>query len=178
MAGREGHTQASKLIRQEKVYRLVIRGLTPKEIARHFEVTERTVERDSREIKVSLMQAVLAQDVRSLKLAEAELQELWREAWVLYHRAPREIPMKQGGRIVIVREEDRPIKTRLLNEMRAISAEKNRLVFPQIPTAMPQTDGRSSEEPVADFIKALPESLRKEVVAHIERKSRTLENDS
>lgn len=177
MTGREGHTQASKLIRQEQVYKLFLRGVTPQEIAKHFDITDRTVERDVGEIKANLMETVLAQDLRSLKLAYAELRELWRETWVLYHRPSREVPMKRGDRIVMAKEDDRPIKIRLLTELRGISAEMNRLIFPQGPTATPPTGAPSPEQAVADLIKTLPESLRKEIIAEIERNSNTLEND-
>lgn len=52
-------------------------------------MTERTIQLHFPEIKASLFQLIQVRELRSLKLALLELDELSREAWVLYHRPAR-----------------------------------------------------------------------------------------
>jgi len=81
-------------------------------------VTERTIQLDFQEIKTSLFQVIHLKELRSLKLALRELDELWREAWTLYHRPARSD------------RDDRGIKAMLLMDLLHISAEKNHLLLP------------------------------------------------
>jgi hypothetical protein len=177
----EGDTETGKQVRQERVYRLLIRGLTIREIAKQEGVGERTIQRDVQGIKFSLMQIIQSQQLRTHRLALAELEEIWRELWTLYHRAPRDIPRQQDGKIVMTREDDRPIKATLLMALMRVSGEKNYLVF-QIPAPPAQPNVQSSrqapERVIADFIDTLPEQLRKSVLDVLEQRTGTSEKDS
>jgi hypothetical protein len=124
LSRRKGDTAAAKLKRQQSVCSLFLRGLTVPEVAKHLGVTERTVQLDFQEIKVGLFQVIQTRELRSLKLALLELEELWREAWTLY-RQPG-----QGDR------DDRGVKAMLLMDLLRISAEKNRLLLPTDAKAM------------------------------------------
>jgi transcriptional antiterminator len=106
------------LKRQQLVCRYLLRGLTVPEVAKHLGVTERTIQLDFQEIKASLFQVIQTRELRSLKLALLELDELWREGWLLYHRPARR------------ESDDRGIKAMLLMDLLHISAEKNRLLIP------------------------------------------------
>lgn len=171
----EGSTEASKLARQEHVYRLLIRGLKPLEIAKQENVDERTIQRDVQEIKFSLMQITQSNQLRSQKWALAELDEIWRELWALYHRTPRETLMKYGDEMRTTKEDDRPIKVIILAHLAKVSDLKNRLIF-QIPATpvnqnMPTGSPQNSELVVADFINTLPEPLRSSVRETLERQT-------
>lgn len=172
---REGHTQAAMLLRQEQVQRLSLRGLTPTEISKQTMVSVRTVQRDLEAIRANLMQIVQAQEIRTLRLANAELDEIWREAWILYHRPPREVPAKDGTGLTIIREDDRQMKAKLLSILLNISAEKNHLTLSQAqpppPTSM---NMQTSEEAVATFINSLSPKLRDAVVGQLEQRASIL----
>ena len=161
-----GDNGTGKQVRQERAYHLLLRGFTPREIARAEGVGERTIERDTEEIRFSLMQIIQTRELRTHRLALAELGEIWRELWALYHRPPRETPREQNGTIVTVKEDDRPIKTTLLMALMRASEAKNHLIF-QTPTPPaqnnPPSNQQSSERIVADFIDTLPENLRRAV---------------
>lgn len=170
----EGSTETSKLARQERVYRLLIRGLKPIEIARQENVDERTIQRDVQEIRFSLMQITQSHQLRSQKLALAELDEIWREYWTLYHRAPRE-NLGHGNEMRMTKEDDRPIKVVILAHLAKVSDLKNRLVFqipaPPVTQNMPTGSPQNSELVVADFINTLPEPLRSSVRETLERQT-------
>lgn len=87
------------------------------EVAQQVNVTRRTVESDFREVKANLLQVVQNEQLRTVKLALAELDEIWREAWILYHR-----PAREG-------ENETLRKLQALDRLTRIAAEKNRLVF-------------------------------------------------
>lgn len=161
-----GDNGTGRQVRQERVYRLLLRGLTPREIARAEGVGERTIQRDTQEIRFSLMQVIQTRELRTHRLALAELDEVWRELWNLYHRPPRETTREQNGTIVTAKEDDRPIKTTILTALVRVSDAKNHLIF-QTPTPPAQTNPpsnqQSSERIVADFIDTLPENLRRAV---------------
>ncbi len=171
----EGSTETSKLVRQERVYRLVIRGLKPIEIARQENVDERTIQRDVKEIKFALLQIIQTQQLRTHKLALAELDEIWRELWALYHRVPRETLVKHGNEMRMTKEDDRPIKVMILEHLAKVSDLKNRLVFqiPVTPVTQNMSTGtmQSSELVVVDFINTLPEPLRSSVRETLERQT-------
>jgi hypothetical protein len=118
LSRRKGDTTPAKLKRQQLVCRYFLRGLNVPEVARQLGVTERTIQLDFQEIKVDLFQVIQTKEIRSLKLALRELDELWREAWTLYHRPARE------------KGDDRGIKAMLLMDLLRISAEKNHLLLP------------------------------------------------
>jgi hypothetical protein len=168
---REGHTKAAMLLRQEQVQRLTLQGLTPTEISKQTEVSTRTVERDLRIIRANLMQIVQAQEIRTLKLANAELDEISREAWILYRQPPRDVPVKNGQELVMIKEDDRLIRVKLLTLLTQISAEKNRLLLPQIrPGIASHPIGEDRESIVGEFINSLPGTLASEVVEHVKRR--------
>ena len=159
MSRRKGDTAPAKLRRQHLVCRLFLRGLTVPEVARQLGVTERTIQLDFQEIKVDLFQVIQTRELRTLKLALRELEELWREAWTLYHRPARE------GR------EDRPIKAMLLTDLLRISAEKNRLL---IPTNAKELEHKGSQEVdgvrlAVEIIESLPIRSKEEIVAELRR---------
>jgi hypothetical protein len=118
---------------------------------------------------------VQAQEIRTLRLANAELDEIWREAWILYHRPPREVPAKDGTGLTIIREDDRQMKAKLLSILLNISAEKNHLTLSQAqpppPTSM---NMQTSEEAVATFINSLSPKLRDAVVGQLEQRASIL----
>ncbi len=161
------------LLRQEQVQRLSLRGLTPTEISKQTVVSVRTVQRDLEAIRANLMQIVQAQEIRTLRLANAELDEIWREAWILYHRPPREVPAKDGTELTIIREDDRPMKAKLLSILLNISAEKNHLTLSQVQPP-PPTPNQTKEEAVATFINSLPPKLRDAVVGQLEQRASIL----
>lgn len=104
-----------------------LRGLTVPEVAGQLHVTERTIQLDFQEIKTSLFQVIQTRELRSLKLALMELDELWREAWLLYHRPAPQALSKSGERIQL---NDRGLKAMLIMDLLHISTEKNRLLIP------------------------------------------------
>jgi hypothetical protein len=124
---RKGDTTAARLKRQQLVCRYFLRGLTVPEVARQLGVTERTIQLDFQEIKSSLFSIVQTRELRTLKLALMELDELWREAWTLYHRPAARVLNKKGETVQL---DDRAIKSMLITDLLRISAEKNRLLIP------------------------------------------------
>jgi AraC-like DNA-binding protein len=155
----------------------MLRGLTAVEVSRQLGVTERTIQRDFQEIKTSLFQVIQTEQLRSVKLALAELDEIWREAWVLYHRPPREIPVKHGKETLMRKEDDRSIKLTALDRLTHIAAEKNRLVFPgmQATLGTQPAIAQNSEDAVAAFINTLPATLRNAIVEYGQQRIRVLE---
>lgn len=158
------------LLRQEQVQRLTLQGLTPTEISKQTGVSIRTVERDLRTVRANLMQIVQAQEIRTLKLANAELDEISREAWVLYHRPPREVPVKNGQVPAMIKEDDRPMKAKLLSILLNISVEKNRLTLPQDQPSLSAPTMQTSEEAVATFVNSLPPKLRNAIVGQLDQR--------
>ena len=165
MSRRKGDTFPAKLGRQHLVCRLFLRGLTVPEVARQLGVTERTIQLDFQEIKVDLFQVIQTRELRTLKLALRELEELWREAWTLYHRPAQQIQTKQG----IATLDDRPIKAMLLTDLLRISAEKNRLL---IPTNAKETEQKGAREVdglrlAVEIIESLPGRTQQEIIAYL-----------
>ena len=167
MSRRKGDTAPAKLGRQHLVCRLFLRGLTVPEVARQLNVTERTIQLDFQEIKTSLFTVIQTRELRSLKLALLELDELWREAWTLYHRPAQQIQTKQG----IATLDDRSIKAMLIMDLLRISAEKNRLL---IPTNAKDLEHKGSQEVdgmrlAVEIIESLPLRSKEEIVAELRR---------
>jgi transposase len=177
-----GSSEASRLLRQERVSRYLLRGVGIREIAQQESVSERTIQRDAEEIKFSLMQIIQLQQLRTHRLALAELDEIWRELWVLYHRPPRDVSKRQGNEMVFVKEDDRPIKTSILLALARVSDEKNRLILqvsatPFVPSGV-QTIPQNAERVVADFIDTLPDKLRGELFGILEQRTGVPEKDT
>jgi hypothetical protein len=172
---REGSTEASKRARQERVYGLVIRRFKTAEIARQENVDERTIQRDVQEIKFALMQDVPRQQLRTLTLASAELNEIWRELWILYYRVPREIPVKHDKEVDMRKEDDRPIKMMILAQLAKISDKKNRLVFqtpaPIVTQNRPPVDSKNPDQVVRSLVNSLPEPQRRSLLETLERQT-------
>lgn len=159
---REGPTEASKLARQERVQRLYIRRVQPTEMARVEQVDIRTIQRDLKDIKSKLLQVVPIQQLRTPTLAMAEADEISRELWTLYHRAPRE-----------AQEDDRRIKIMILSHLAKVSDLKNRLIFqtPAQPVTQngPQVGPQNPDQAVRAVFDSLPEPLRRSVREELER---------
>jgi hypothetical protein len=85
---RKGDTKIAKALRQEQVYRLLLRGVTVDQTARLLQVSRRTIETDYREIQGALLEHIEASHLYSLRMAFAELDEIWRELWRLFDRPP------------------------------------------------------------------------------------------
>lgn len=120
---RRGSDKASLLQRQERILRYVLRGLTQREIAKLTHRDERTVQRDFAKIHASLAERVEAHQLYSLQRAYAEIGELWREGWVLFHRPQPEIMTKDGP----VKIDDRHVKTLILRELLHMIHGRSRL---------------------------------------------------
>jgi hypothetical protein len=157
LSRRKGDTAAARLKRQQLVCRCFLRGLTVPEVAKHLGVTERTIQLDFQEIKTSLFGIIQTRELRSLKLALMELDELWREAWALYHRPSRES------------RDDRTVKAMVIMDLLRISAEKNRLLIPT--NAKDLEHGRTQEVDgmrlAVEIIESLPAKSKDEIVKHL-----------
>jgi transposase-like protein len=157
LARRKGDTAPARLERQQLVCRYFLRGLTVPEVARQLGVSVRTIQLDFQEIKSSLFDIIQTRELRTLKLALMELDELWREAWILYHRPSQE------------RRDDRSVKAMLIMDLMRISAEKNRLL---IPTNAKDTEGARTQEIdgvrlAAEIIETLPVKSKDEIIRHL-----------
>jgi len=125
MVMKKGATQPVVISRRAAVYRLTVKGFSGSEIARTLQVTERTIRRDLESARKKLSAKVIAQNIRNLTKAMAELEELWTEAWRLYHKDPQVIGVTKTGKEI---KED-PTYRRLgsLYRLLQISQEKNRI---------------------------------------------------
>jgi len=168
MARREGDTEAAKLLRQERVNNYVLFGLTPREIAKQTGVSVRTIQTDCRQIKVRLLQAVQAAELRSTKLALAELDILWREGCSLYFRQSKDI------------KDDRMVKLAILNGLLRISTEKNRLILPgtqlrttnaQVSTHPEELDDETKSAILAEMTNQMPAGLRNGIIAWVRKEA-------
>ena len=97
--------------RRELVQSYWLRGLKPWRIAETLKVSPKTIYRDLEAIQTQLAKAVEGRRIYNVQRCFAELDEEWREAWILYHRPPRK---DMGRRGEVVTLDDRPIKTLLL----------------------------------------------------------------
>ncbi len=75
----------------------------------------------------------------------------------------------------MIREDDRPIKAKLLSILLNISAEKNHLTLPQVQPPFPTpVNMQTTEEVVATFINSLPPKLKDAVVGQLEQRASIL----
>ena len=167
MARREGDTHAAKLLREETVYKLILCGLTPREIAGQMHVSVRTIQTDYRQTKIRLLQTVQAEELRSLKLALAELDMLWREGCSLLFRPPRD------------GKDDRMGKLAALSMLLHIIVEKNRLILSgaqprtmggQTITRPEMLDGEARTTILAEMTNQMPAELRNGIIAWVRKK--------
>jgi len=110
------------LIRRLKVLRYKLRGLTPDEMLRlpDFEgVSRATIFRDLAALNVELAEKIEAHKLYTVKTAFAELAEVYREYWLLYHRPP---PATDRRPV-----DDRRTKAVLLNQIVNIISLRSRL---------------------------------------------------
>jgi hypothetical protein len=112
---------------------------------------------------------VQVEELRSLKLALAELDVIWREGWSLYFRAPKDIAAK----------DDRWVKLAILNGLVRVSIEKNRLVFPrrELPTSStedtmrPELDTETKTTILAEMTNQMPADLRNGIIAWVRKEA-------
>jgi hypothetical protein len=158
-----GATERAKAQRQRIVSSLYIKGLSPPEIARHVGVGIRTVERDIQQIKADFRRINEREQLRTWVLADAELGELWREGWVLFHRAATDA------------RDDRATKIAILNFLRIVANDRNRLAFGVEPTRTTQTGALNTDEAVAMVINLLPTEMREQAIESVRKRIALLE---
>jgi hypothetical protein len=115
--------------RREQLWTLVLRGFTARQILdglrrQGLEVSRRTLYRDIQAIRADLLATKRASELYSLNMAFSELSDLWREAWGLYQRPPKEIQTDKGP----VTLDDRGIKTLILRELRGNVHERAQML--------------------------------------------------
>jgi len=98
--------------------------LNADEIAKATGVDIRTTRRDISAIRERLAAKIIASDLYSLQRAFAELEEEYREGWLLFHRATPEIVTEAGEKIKL---DDRLVKTMILARIHSVIVEKARL---------------------------------------------------
>jgi len=94
---RKGDTKIQRIENEHRAYQYIMRGLTQAEVAAQLHVGERTVRKYYRRTLEALLERAAAQDLYSLRKAFAELNELWREGWVMMHRSAQPMIMFQEG---------------------------------------------------------------------------------
>jgi hypothetical protein len=100
MVMKKGSNRAAVNQRQHKIMRYWLLGLGPEEISVTVKVAPATVYRDLDAIKRRLAKQVQVTELYSLRKAFAELNEEWREAWMLYHRSPKVEQKSDDDRII------------------------------------------------------------------------------
>ena len=163
---RRGDTETAKTLRQQTVYRCMLRHLTVEETAKQLGVSTRTIQRDYRATKDRLMEHTDARALYSLKWAIAEQDEVLRSLWVLFLRPC------PGSSL-----DDRPVKTAILREIAAIVNQKTKLCgpYPQkmiepTNTTTPHDEGVQIEPPTFDeqLTKGVDELEKNEKLARSE----------
>ena len=165
-----GGVPGSKAIinkRQRLVLRYYLRGATAEETAQVARVDSATIYRDLHTVKALLAQAVTTQDLYTLRRCFAELDEEWREAWLLYHR-PSRILRDLGGSPIMgadgqpERSDDRGIKMMLLGRIHEVIAEKAKLCGFYSPKTLDRLTMIQTEQGTAVQIERIPydEQLR------------------
>jgi hypothetical protein len=110
--------------RRELVQSYWLRGVKPWNIAATLKVSRMTIYRDLDAIQMELAKAIQGRRIYSIQRCMAELDEEWREAWILYHRPPGK-DVGRRGEVVIL--DDRPIKTLLLGRVHEVIVERARI---------------------------------------------------
>jgi hypothetical protein len=123
MTRKSGSSSAEIAKRQQLVLRYHLRGYTAEEIAKALKDSPQTIYRDIAALKQRLAERVSATDLYSLQRAFAELDQEWREAWVLYQR-PAAVMQTKNGPVTL---DDRVIKMMLLSRIHDVVKERSRL---------------------------------------------------
>jgi len=110
--------------RRELVQSYWLRGLRPWRIAETLKVSPKTIYRDLEAIQMQLAKAVEGRRIYTVQRCMAELDEEWKEAWILYHRPPGKDVGRRGE---VVTLDDRPIKTLLLARVHDVIVERARI---------------------------------------------------
>ena len=129
MAGRKTKALAEARKRLELHY--FLRGAGSREIAQSLRqhpqfqggVSERQVRRDIRTLETQLHELTTANQLYSLKRAFAELEEIWREGWLIFHKPPQQVEV-QGK---LVTPDDRAVKLMALARLAEIIEMRGRL---------------------------------------------------
>ena len=164
MTRRRGSSQAEIAYRQRLVRKSFFQGISPIEVAKHFNVDVRTIERDYEKIREELQQSTDREKIRSFALADAESGEMWREAWLLYIRLSTD-----GG-------DERQFKLAVLGMILRIKDQRDRLAFGLQPVHNnPQPADSIKEDAASDVINLLPPDLREKAIEAIRRRKAILD---
>ncbi|MGB9022614.1 MAG: LuxR C-terminal-related transcriptional regulator [Candidatus Bathyarchaeia archaeon] len=166
-----GSTKANQTRRQGQVLQLLIQGRTNQEMAKLLKVSERTIERDIEEVRMSFKRKVQRADLRPLQESLAEKNELWRQAWDLFNRPPREVISKSGEKM---QEDDSFRKLYALDRLIKLSESKDRIaglieVGPRVAVQVGVGE-RSATEIVAGFLNQMPSELKNANIAWLRQK--------
>jgi hypothetical protein len=119
-----GSSRAAITTRQRLVYKLHLRSRSAAEIARQLGTSERTIERDLQEIEASLKQPIASENLRTLKRAYAELEEIKRECWNQYFQPKQTVLEPDGTRVEL---DGRPWKFKAIDKILEIYRDQNQL---------------------------------------------------
>lgn len=148
---RKGSSNAEVAARQRKVLSCYLKGFSSEEMAALLHVNARTIRRDLEELKVHIAQEVQAADLYSLRRAFLELEEEWREAWILYHR-----PTPQGKHGPV---DDRIPKLLVLDRIIRLTEAKTKLAglyaAAESQPATPNVEPAERAEIVRDIVRNL-----------------------
>jgi DNA-binding CsgD family transcriptional regulator len=86
---RPGSSRAAVAKRQQIVYTYYLHLMPSAEIAARLGTSERTIQRDIRDIETDLKQPIANENLRPLKRAYAELEETKRQCWIIFDRTYR-----------------------------------------------------------------------------------------
>ena len=162
----KGATHIETVRHQEKAFDLYIMGLTPTEIARHLNVSHRTVQRYLEGVRASLEKNDEIHKIRTWTRVDAEYASLWRETELLMHS------QAVNG--------DPSLKLRFIDELRQIADSRNRLIFAsgkREATEPSLNPAPTKEETLALMTNLLPPEMREKAVETI-RKLAELEKSS
>jgi len=162
----KGATHIETMRRREKVFDLCIMGLTPTEMARHLNVSLRTIHRYLEDVKASLQKNDEVHRLRTLARVDAEYASLWRECELLLHS-----PILNDNPI---------LKLRIIDALRQIADSRNSMIFAigkRKASEPPPNPAPTVEETLPLTINLLPPEMREKAVETI-RKRVELEKSS
>ena len=121
MGKTKGSSKAAISHRQETVLQYWIRGVGPDAISKTLHVDRHTIQRDIKTIETQLSRRVEMVQLYTVQKAFAELQEAWREAWILFHRPKDKQTVRLGGENVQIEVDDSFRKMQALDHIRKIT---------------------------------------------------------